>query len=556
MQIRGGLRLENKAIWRMSATNYSKGEASLIAVAAIVGVLHPLWYWSIFSGDAEIHLVYANNLLRGHPMEFNLNEPNSGETSMGFMLADALIMWVFGAAATPVVIKFLCLSALYSTAVATWLVAARLGVQRPWREFAALFTLWLPGSVYNAMAGTENGLFAALSCLFVFWTTLLHWYDEEGGPTLRRDGLAGLAAGGLFWLRPETLPLAVILLFMRFIGTLWFKRPVGRELTHIGVFSLTFAVMIVAYIVIFIHYAHEAPYGAGRARRLLSIFQDSVWLGPISVNSKVLFRVVSYFGVVVPALATVGVAAFGNAPDRSERLGTMTLGAVFFGFLAAYEFNLLPSVHFARYTIFVWPYGLILAALGLQTALRSPRFNRQAVIVVIAILGASFVGVGAYETHLRRNMALGGALAKVERAPERREASSANLARSLGLPVGAHATLGIEEVQIRYEIADNFEIRSLDGVTDSRLLSYFCDEWIDHDGYFIDTKVDYLMAFPSRNHDRSVWSLNDLDQLGVGGTVARPGITYTKIGPDIVRIDRTVDNSSARPGPKCSTAAR
>jgi hypothetical protein len=47
-------------------------------------LFHPLHYWSIFSGDAEIHLVYANNFLRGHPLQFNLNEANSGETSMGF----------------------------------------------------------------------------------------------------------------------------------------------------------------------------------------------------------------------------------------------------------------------------------------------------------------------------------------------------------------------------------------------------------------------------------------------------------------------------------------
>jgi hypothetical protein len=540
----------------MSAKLYSKGEASLVAVAAIVGLLHPLMYWWVFSGDAQIHLVYANNLLRGHPLEFNLNEPNSGETSMGFMLADAAIMWAFGAAAAPVVVKILCLSTLYLTAIAAWLIAARLGVRPPWREVAALFTLWLPGSVYNGMAGTENALFAAASCFFVFWTMLLHWCDEEEAPTLLQDGLAGLAAGALFWLRPETLPLVFFLLFMRIVGTLWFNRPIGRALAQIGVFGVIFAVTILAYVAIFMHYAHEAPYGAGRARRLLSIFQESVWLGPISVNSKALIRVFSYFSIVGPALAAAGLAVFGNSSDRSARLGTITLAGLFFGFLAAYVFNLLPSLHFARYTIFVWPYGLILAALGLQTTLQSPRLNRRAVIGAIAVLGASFVGVGGYETYLRRDMALGAALVEAQRTPERRSASSASLSQSLGLPVGARATLGVEEAQLRYGITDNFEIRSLDGVTDSRLLSYFCDEWIDHDGYLIDTRVDYLMEFPSHNHDRSVWSLSDLSQLGVGERVVRPGIIYTKIRPDIVKIDRTVDSSSARPAPKCSTAAR
>ena len=75
-------------------------------------------------------------------------------------------------------------------------------------------------------------------------------------------------------------------------------------------------------------------------------------------------------------------------------------------------------------------------------------------------------------------------------------------------------TLGYQEVQTRYEYADNFVIRSLDGITNSRLLRYFCKGWIDHDGYLIDTKVDYLMELPNYNKDRSVWSLQDLEGLG------------------------------------------
>jgi hypothetical protein len=41
-----------------------------------------------------------------------------------------------------------------------------------------------------------------------------------------------------------------------------------------------------------------------------------------------------------------------------------------------------------------------------------------------------------------------------------------------------------------YDYADNFVMRSLDGITDSRLLRYICNEWIDHDGYLIDAIFD------------------------------------------------------------------
>jgi len=544
-----------------ASTPYFRAETLLIAFVAIVGLLHPFQYWTVFSGDAEIHLIYANNLLRGHPLQFNLNEANSGETSMGFMLVDALIMWLVGPAATPVAVKALCLASLYLSAFATWLVAGQLGVKRPWRELGALFTLWLPGSVYSALLGTENVLFAALSLFFVYFIISAHWYDEKRAPTLTQDVVAGLIAGVLFWLRPEAAPLALILLIMRIVGTVWFKRPIVRDLVQLIAFGLVFVVAILAYVGIFWRYAGEMPYGAGQARRLLSMYSDSFWIGKIPVNGKVLIRILSYFSIVVPALAAVALALTSHSRDREVRLKTLTLAAVFFAFMGAYVFNVLPAVHFARYSVFVWPYGLILAALGLQTAVQSPWLKPQVATGLIAVLGVAFLGNISLETFLRADMGRNAAgaestLVQVEKAPERREAASLKLAEALGLPPTAPATLGYQEVQTRYEYADNFAIRSLDGITDSRLLRYFCNGWIDHDGYLIDTKVDYLMEFPNYNSDRSAWSLKQLASLGVGQSVVRPGITYIKIRPDIVKIERTTDNAANRPGGICAAEAK
>lgn len=536
---------------------FAKGEIYLVASLAFVGLLHPLLYWSIFSGDAEIHLVYANNLLRGHPLEFNVNQANSGETSMGFMLIDTLIMWAFGAHLTPLIIKMICLFGLYLTAFITWLVARQMGVGRPWREIAALLTLWLPGSVYNAMSGTENVIFAAFSSLFIYETILHHWYDEKHGPTLPQDAVAGLMAGALFWLRPETLPLVFIIVAARLIGAYWFQRPKIREALQIGVFGLVFLLGILAYIAIFTYYSHELPYGAGQARRIMSSYLESIWIGAVPVNAKVLVRIFAYFSVVAPALVVAGLAIFHSSSDRSARLRILTIAAVFFGFLAAYLFNLLPSVHFARYTIFVWPYGLILAALGLQMVSQSHWLSRHATRGMVAALAVSLVGVMAYEFNLRSDVWRNSeTLFAAQTAPARREATSVNLAKSLGLPVGAPVTLGFQEVDVRYELTDNFEVRSLDGITDSRLLRYLCDGWVDHDGYLIDTKVDYLMEFPTLNRSRSVWSLSDLSDLSIGQSVVRPGIIYTKIQPKIVKINRTVASSSARPGGACSANAQ
>ncbi len=550
--VRQFFNLENEMLASFYERHF-RGEAYLIAFVAVVGLLHPLLYWSVFSGDAEIHLVYARNLLRGHPLEFNLDQPNSGETSMGFMLIDALAMWVVGAAMTPLAVKIICLAGLYATAGVTFLVAGRIGLRRPWRELAALLTLWLPGSVYNGMSGTENAVFAAFACAYFYLTLLFRWYDERQGPTLRQDGIAGLLAGALFWLRPEALPLLLILVTVRLAGAHWFGRRMVRELAQLGVLLGVFGAAILAYIAIFVHFSHELPYGAGQARRLMSSHLESAWIGKVPVNIKVLVRIAAYFSIVVPALAVVGWALFRNSSDRSERLTIIALAAAFFGFLAAYLFNVLPSFHFARYTIFIWPFGMLAAALGLQAVAQSHWPRRGLAMGMIATSSLGFVGVAIYELGLRRDVSRNSdSLYSVQAAPERREANSAKLAQSLGLAVGARATLGLQEVDTRYELTDNFEVRSLDGITDSRLLRYLCDGWVDHDGYVIDTKIDYLLEFPSLDRARSVWSIADLAELAVGESVARPGVTYTKIRPRIVKVQRTVDRSSSRPGDACS----
>ncbi len=470
-------------------------------------------------------------------------------------------MGIFGPAATPVAVKLLCLAALYLAAFATWLIAGQLGVGRPWRELAALFTLWLPGNAYAGMLGTENGIFAAFSLLFVHYIIASGWYDAKRAPTLARDAVAGLFAGALFWLRPEAAPLALIVVAMRLVGVVWFKRPALRELAQLAVFGAVLVVAILAYVGIFLHYAGEMPFGAGQARRLLSMYADSFWIGKIPVDLKILLRILSYFSIVVPALATAALALAGPSPDRAARLKTLTLAALFFGFMAAYLFNLLPGVHFARYSIFVWPYGLILAALGLQTLARSAWLSPPATAGLIAFLAVAFVGNILLETYLRADMGRTAAgtetsLEHAEKAPERRDAATLQLAQRLGLPPGAPATIGYQEVQARYEYNDNFVIRSLDGITDSRLLRYFCNGWIDHDGYLIDTKVDYLVELPDYNRNASKWSLKDLSGLGVGQSVVRPGVTYTKVGPGVVKIDRTLDSAADRPGGVCAANAK
>lgn len=531
-----------------------RGWQFALLLALVVGLLHPIArYWSVFSGDAEIHLVYARNLLRGHPLQFNLNQPNSGETSMGFMLLVSLIMRLFGAALTPLLMKLICLVSFYLTAVTTFLIAGRIGVRSPWREIAAIAVLWLPGQAYSAMYCTENIVFAALSGFFLLAVMNSGWFSGPSAPSVGRDIHLSFFAGVLFWVRPEAAPLMAILLCVR--GTAGFVQPRNRrrEAAQMALVGVILALSIAAYVSTFHHFAGEMPYGAGKARRLISEYDESRWILGVPVNVKVLLRLASYFPITLTALLAGVFALRRELFDVQKRLMIFALLAVFFGFMGTYVFGFLPAVHFARYSVFVWPLGCALAVLGLQMVSDRGYFRPGVRAAVFCFLFIAFLGVVGYETWLRREMVESGVspLRQAEQVPEDRATNSAAMSESLGLTVGAPAVLGYEEVQSRYELTDNFSIVSLDGVTDSRFLRYFCGRWVDHDGYLIDMRVNYLSDFPDLNADKTRWSLADLLRLEVGQSLVRPGITYTMIAPELVRVLRTVRSATDRPGGIC-----
>lgn len=519
-----------------------------------VGLLQPALYWRSFSGDAQIHLVYARNLLRGYPLQFNLHVPNSGESSMGFMFIVAACMRIAGENFTPYIIKFLCLFSLYAAAFLTLKLARRVGLHNDWDSIAAIAFLWMPGNASSAMSGSENVVFAAASLAFLDWLWGTAWFSDRSSHSLPEACLSALMAGLLFWLRPETFPLVLILLAVSLLGHVQQNENRAAYFVDASVFLLVFAAFVIAYVVVFRHFSGQLPYAAGRARRVLSaLLECSSFLG-ISINGKILLRIVAYASVVVPAFVSGTLALRRRDWSLTRRMKISSLFAVFFLFLLAYLFNLLPGIHFARYSIFIWPCGLILAASSLQEWVEmSPRLS-LAQGSVLTVLLLSFLGAAGYETLLRSSVlqqASQRELEDVVQVPERRDAITRQLESDLGIPPGASTSIALREVQIRYRLKDNITVNSLDGITDSRMLHYVCGTWIDHDGYLIDSRTDFLMEFPDLNRDPTKWSLAQLESLPVGGSVVRPGITYTRISPDIVRLFRTVQRASDRPGGVC-----
>ena len=519
----------------------------LLPILLIAACLHPLIYFNTFSGDAEIHLVYARNFLDGYPLQFNPGQPSSGQTSMGFMFILLPVMKFFGEAATPLAMKLIGFFSLYVIAFQTWRLGRGLGLDPTWSAVAAAFTLLLPGSVYNGMLGSENAFFGALVLTWILLALDSGWLDAENPPALRRDCLLALFMGAMFWIRPETIPFGGLAWIMRGARDMTAKHRLDPGLLARGVlFGLIASAFVLAYVLLFRAWTGILPFGAGYARLLESIDVDSVWIAGIAINTKVLERLAAYGGIVLPALYALSLSR--RIPESGVRWLLIFLGVEFFGLMTAYIFNVVTALHFARYTIFAWPLAILLAVYGLRVLVSHG--GMRAGLAAAAIL--AFFGMAAYETSLRSTFPHDSLMSAMEMRQVRVHASD-DLMRQFGYPLMRPVVIAAQEVQERNFIDNRFVIRSLDGILDIVFLDYLCHGYNDHDGYFIDQKVDFLLTpFANYNHDRNRWSLARLEDLPVGQSIDRPGIRYTKIDPDIVKVIRLVGRAKDRTVQPCS----
>lgn len=504
-------------------------------------ILHPLFYINTFSGDAEIHIVYSRNFLDGYPLQFNPGQPSSGQTSMGFMFIVIAIMKLFGYSAGALGMKLIGLFSLYAIAVQTYRLSRLLALDVRWSLMAATTTLLLPGSVYNGMLGSENAFFGALVLSWLILALKRGWLSSENPPSLASDVLLAVLMGALFWIRPEAIPLGAFAWAVRAVNIGLASRRIGLDLIGRAVlFAAIAGTVALAYVLLFKAWAGVLPFGAGYARLFESRNVDSVWLFGLAVNVKVLARLAVYMSVLVPACYALFFLSR-RVVSRDERWLLILLGSEFFAFMALYIVNSLTALHFARYTIFAWPMGILAATYGLRQASGLGKAGRPAVIAAIL----AFFAAAAFETYMRMALPRNTLLAAMTE-PDKAVSSQQYLAR-YGNPDVRPVVIAAQEVQLRSSLDDRFVIRSLDGILDMVYLNYLCHGYNDHDGYFIDQKVDFLEApFANYNHDRSRWSLSQLGDLAVGQSVTRPGIRYTKIAPTAVKVTRLVSRSQDR----------
>ena len=505
----------------------------MVALAAIA--FEPFLFAGSFAGDAEVHLAFAESAAHGRFFEFNPGECVSGETSPGYMLLGAGLFHLIPARSVPVALKLIGLVAWYLLCwlvyrTATSILSADGEGGRVWPAVAAMTAALIPGSVYNANVGMENGLFAAVVwwwvCLADRWT----WWGPAGAQTegrwLSRELALAVLLGISVWLRPEGFVLAAVAHAFRY----WAVRPRARlwltGLSVVGVIGLASLVFQFAY-------TGDWVATSILSRRVLTMSR-SLPLGPLAIDPTFAGRLLLYFPLT--ACFIWGVRRRWIAGSGSPKF-LLLLFAVFSIFYTC----VTGSAQLSRYVIFLMPILAIGAARGARALWESGERNQRLLVAVAALV---FGVTNVAELWYRRRHYSQDLLASAMAAPGERRARTDALLDDLGRPWKRPVVLALEAVQARYELDGRITIRSLDGRVDRALLAFVHDGAIDHVGYLKARGVDYLFKPPPYNRDLSVWSLANLSTLKPGEAVRRDGLWLRRLTSAAFAVETA--ESSAR----------
>ena len=147
-------------------------------------VCYPLIYIGNYAGDSQVYLVYGENAARGAFFEFNLGEKSAGVTSPGYMLLIAAFFKTVPDTWVPVLIKNTNLLFWYGVVVLVFVEAKAITDSIPWAMLGTLAIGLLPGSVYNANNGTENGIFAFFVMAWIVIAIKTHWFESDANKRL------------------------------------------------------------------------------------------------------------------------------------------------------------------------------------------------------------------------------------------------------------------------------------------------------------------------------------------------------------------------------------
>ncbi len=500
----------------------------------LIILIHPIFYFSMYSGDAEIHLVYAENAAKGHFFEFNFGEKSAGVTSPGYMLILTSFFKILPESIVPLAVKLLNIFCWYMLLYLIFILSRRLIDNEFWAWMVTLIVSLMPGAVYNATTGMENGIFGAL---FLFWLYLVIKWDwlAKNKSGAKEEILLGLLLGILCWIRPEGFVLAALAFAFKAWQSVW-SRVASKTSVLISLKHMLTAIMPIllssALYFGFLYSETGQFLPTSGVSRMGIGGRESFQIGSLPVNLKFVKYLIYYFPLTISMILGFWVMFSKRRSGNVPVIYYAYPGATVIVFFILYS-SILGAHHLSRYIIFLLPVMAMFSGLGAKSVSENLHSGRKTKTVVFAasmiLLGVLFAG----EIYLRCKSGSNypaGELWRAMKAPEVRKEFSDRMFDELGRPSNLPVSLAYQEVQIRYRLDERFMIRSLDGRTDAMLLDFIDPHGnYDHVGYVKARDIDFIMETPNYNGETNRWSLEDLTKLKIGESISLESILFTRL---------------------------
>ena len=454
------------------------------------------YYFPIFGGDPEIHIIFSNNLLNGNWLQFNREIYSGGETSPVYMLLISLFSLFFDSY-QQYFLKALSACALFGIII---LIAVAAGKERISNGlFVGILYTCMCFVPFQTALGMENILFAFLILLFIYFFSPL-------SKTWNNFSAVLIMVPFLFYLRPE----AIFLLIYISIISLIFK--------NYKIFaSSIFAFVLIIAIFFSLDYAtgvNAQSAGVIRAFTSRAEAYKIVFLEySLYINIKPLRQLIYVLPIFIYLFFKI----------KTLKVQGRILILCFFIFpFFAHLFSLLPNTHYSRYSLY--SYAVLFYVFSGVLLLS---FNHKIITVIsIYIMSFSFV-----EFYVRMDLPRFTVFQSVENFKKSSINSYSNeLYERLSTSEGK-ISIALQEVQLRGRLDDRFIIWSLDGITDASLSTFVSNGYIDHFDYIKYRKIDYLQGpLFNYNSNKILPSIADYKFDSLGNSQCIKGIAIHDIG--------------------------
>ncbi len=488
--------------------NHRKCTILLLILFVVYDLFLVSQYWHVFTGDPEIHIIFAQNLLDGYPLQFNKGEFTSGETSPLYMVIVALFL-LLSPTLTPVFMKLTGFIALISIA---WNIFYSLEHTPHRRAYPALdrkpydngdnesndsdqtggrknrghnltgylYTISLvmtPFMIFQASLGMENMLFAAM-VVYLCRKILL---ERSSGPLL-----FFYMPFLMFLLRPEAVLVMATLMLIAGWDRKWKDA------------AFCSAALLCSFLFLsLVEFWTGAPlHGAGAMRAFFSrqhhFHFDFFGYGiDIFLHKRPLIILLYTFPFIFFYLKNL---------SHIEKNGLLATVLLFAAPLILHFTTVFPAIHFIRY--FLYAYATFILIFSMYCYHRISK-THVLLLSLFLLAGGTVESLlrtkNIYEDFRDTNIQFNDAFVK--------ENSDALIKRIK--PSTLPVSILIGEVQIRGRLDDRFIVRPFDGIVDYKLRDYIRDGSIDLFAYIKNRNIDAILETPGGRGT----SLQDLNKI-------------------------------------------